>query len=78
MPLGDTSRAPTKQPLTLVSSYVPWGNQDFKEDLARVCAEALSAVPMEEEFAPSVVDTLLQIASLESLPPDICVDAWPC
>ena len=77
MLLGDTSRVSTNRALIPISPCMPRGNQDFREHLARVWAEALSTVPMEEEFAPSVGDTLLQIASLESLPPDVCVDAWP-
>ena len=71
-----TSHVSSQRALMLVSPYMPWGEQDFREDQARIWVAAASTVPKEEEIAPSVVDTLLQIASLGMLPPDLHSDTW--
>ena len=41
---------------------MPWDEQDFRQGLACMWVAAASKVPKEEEIAPSVVDTLFQIA----------------
>ena len=66
-----TSHVPSNRALTLLSPYMPWGERDFGEDRARIWAAAASTVPKEEGIAPSVIDTLLQIASLGLQPPDL-------
>ena len=74
--LDGTGRVSSNRALVLSSPYMPWGERDFGEDQARIWAAAASTVPKEEEIAPSVVDTLLQIASLKLLPPDLHSDTW--
>ena len=71
-----TSHISSERALLLVSPYMPWGSRNFGEDRARIWAVAASAVPKEEEFAPSVVITLLQIAFNELLPSHLYGDAW--
>ena len=74
--LGGTSRVSSNRALLLLSPCVPWDGQDFWEDRARKWAAAASTVPKEEDIAPSVVDTLLQIASRRLLQPVLHMDAW--
>ena len=74
--LGSTGHVSSNRALMLLSPYMPWGERDFGEDRARIWAAAVSTVPKEEEIAPSVVDTLLQIASLGLLPPDLHSGTW--
>ena len=76
IPLDGTSHVPSNRALILASPYMLWGERDFGEDRARIWAVAASTVPKEEEIAPSVVDTLLQIASLGLLPLDLHSDTW--
>ena len=71
-----TSHVSSKRTLMLVSPYMPWGEQNFGEDRARIWAVAASAVPKEEEFAPSAINTLLQIACHGLLPSRLHGDAW--
>ena len=71
-----TSQVSSKRTLMLASPCMPWGSRNFREDRARVWAVTASTVPKEEEIAPSVVITLLQIAFGELLPPHLYGDAW--
>ena len=71
-----TSHISSKRALVLASPYVPWGRWDFGEDRARIWAVAASAVPKDEDIAPSIINTLFQIAYCELLPPHLYSDAW--
>jgi len=51
-----------KRAIMLVSPYMPWGSLLFSGDLAQAWAATASTIPKEEEIAPSIVDTLFQIA----------------
>jgi len=59
----------------LVSPYMPWGF-GFHEDLAQAWAATASTILKEEEIAPSIVDTLLQIAHWGLLQPHNYGDLW--
>ena len=62
--------------VTLMSPYVPWDEKlHDRYTVARWAAAAL-AVPYTEEAGRSVVDALLQIASIDSLIPYIPIDLW--
>ena len=74
--LDGTSHVSSKRALMLASPYIPWREWGFGQGPARVWAAAASTVPKEEEIAPSVVDALLQIASLKPFPPHIYGDSW--
>ena len=71
-----TSRVSTKQALVLISPYIPWREWSFGEGPAQAWAAAVSTVQRREEIAPSVVDALLQIASIKPLLRHIPGDAW--
>jgi hypothetical protein len=62
----------------LVSPHVNW--QLFKdgESLVSQWVAAASVIPHTEEVGQSVVDTLLLIVALDSLPPSIPIDIWAC
>ena len=70
------SHVSSKRALILISPYMSWGIWGFREDRARIWAAAATTVPKEEEIAPSVVDSLLQIAYHKLLPPHLYGDAW--
>ena len=72
----DTSLVSSKRTLVLASPHMPWGQSGFEIGLARKWAVAVSMDPKEEGIALNVVDTLLQIASAELLPPDLHSDVW--
>jgi len=61
--------------VTLISPYALWGLGSKANTVIR-WAEAVLAVPYTEEVGVSVVDTLLQIASLDFLRPYIPVNVW--
>jgi len=61
--------------VTLMSPYALWGLESNANTVTR-WALAVLAVPYTEEVGTSVVDTLLQIASLDPLRPYIPVDVW--
>ena len=73
---GGTTHVCSNRTLMLLSPYMPWDRWDFREDRARGWAAAASTVPRVEGVAPSVVDTLLQVASSGLLPPDLRSDTW--
>jgi len=62
--------------MTLMSPYIPWELWSDKDTLVTQWAAAALAAPYTEETGQSVVDTLLQIVSNESLTPYIPVDIW--
>ena len=60
----------------LGSPYVYWRNGTHNENMVTRWATAALATPYTEEIGQSVVDTLLQIASIDSLRPHIPTDIW--
>ena len=62
--------------IILASPYIPWDRLTDRRDLVKRWATAASAVPYTEEISQSVVDVLLQIASVSKLVPSIPVDVW--
>jgi len=62
--------------IVLVSPHVPWDGLTDKRDLVQRWATATSTVPYSEEVCQSIVDTLLQIASVEKLLPHVDVALW--
>ena len=63
--------------IILTSPHIPWDRLTDRGDLVQRWATAISAVPYTEEVGQSVVDMLLQIASVDELVPSIPVDIWP-
>ena len=59
-----------------MSPYVPWDDELHDGHTVARWAAAASATPYTEEIGRSVVDALLQIASVDSLRPHIPVDLW--
>ena len=62
--------------ITLASPHISWDNGMHNENMVARWAAAASAVPYTEEVGQFVVDTLLQIASVDSLRPHIPSDIW--
>ena len=62
--------------ITLVSPLVRWDNVLHGKDEVVRWAEAASAIPYAEEVGQNVVDTLLQIAYVESLRLHIPIEIW--
>ena len=60
----------------LASPYLPWQDLRYDGHLVHLWATAASAVRSTDEIVRSVADTLLQIASDDSLRPCIPVDMW--
>jgi len=63
--------------VTLVSPYFDWGTSGFNGNTVTWWAAAALATPYTEEVGQSVVDTLLQIASVGKLKSYIPTDIWP-
>jgi hypothetical protein len=61
--------------ITLASPEVPWSGDSHDESTVARWATVVSAVPYTEEICQRVVDTLLQIASINSLRPHIPIGA---
>lgn len=59
-----------------LSPHVPWENAPCDGTTVARWAEAASALPRTEAIGQSVVDTLLQIASITSLRPHIPICLW--
>jgi len=72
---SDASDVSLKRTAILAFSYTSWNKWDSC-DLIRAWAETASAIPKEEEVAPSVVDALLQIVYWKLLPPGNHGDVW--
>ena len=62
--------------IVLASPYIRWSRLWDRGDLVERWATATSAVPYTEDVGQSVVDVLLQIASVDQLVPSIPVDIW--
>ena len=62
--------------ITLMSPYALWDPLTSDSSMIIRWAEAALAVPYTEAVGLSVVDTLLQIASMDSLQPHIPVSVW--
>jgi len=60
--LNDTSRISLKRAAMLVSPCFPWDEWRHRKDLIQTWVTTASVVPKDEQVAPSVVETLLQIA----------------
>jgi len=54
----------TPRAIILISPHIPWNLLPNREDLVEQWAAATSVTQYFEEFAQSVVDTLLQIVSI--------------
>lgn len=72
----EPSPPPLHRVVTLMSPYVPWGDKPHDEHTVARWAAAASAVPYSDEVGCSVVNALLQIASIDSLRPHIPVNLW--
>ena len=72
---SEASDVSLKRTAILALSYTSWDTGD-SDDLVRAWVETVSAIPQEEEVAPSVVDALLQMASSNLLPPGNHGDIW--
>jgi len=62
--------------ITLASPHLSWHDELYDGNMVVRWATAASAVPYTEEVGQSVVDTLLYIASIDSLRPHIPVGIW--
>ena len=62
--------------IALASPHIPWDRLTDGGDLVRQWAAMASVAPDTEEVAQSVVDVLLQIASVDELVPYIPGDLW--
>ena len=72
---SEASDVSLKRTAILALSYTSWDTGDSR-DLVRAWVETVSAIPKEEEVAPSVVDALLQMARFNLLPPGNHGDVW--
>ena len=62
--------------ITLSSPHLRWSGMTYDGKMVARWAEAASAVPYAEGVGQSVVDTLLHIASVDSLRPHIPAGIW--
>ena len=62
--------------ITLISPHALWHIEPYDGNVVTKWAAAASAVSYTEEVGRSVVDTLLHIASVDSLRPHIPIDIW--
>jgi len=76
MLLGDVCPNYPNLVVTLVSPHISWGTPGFNGNTVAWWATAALEIPYTEEVGQSVVDTLLQIASVDGLQPYIPVDIW--
>ena len=74
--LNEESHASTKRATVLASPHLRWRDFPNSRELIKLLAAAAAAVPYTEEVGMSVVDTLLQIASNDSLRPSIPSNMW--
>ena len=72
---GASPGSPTRV-MTLVSPYMRWVMPGFNKNTVTWWAAVAFAVLYTEEVDQSVVDALLQIASIDTLQPYIPVDIW--
>ena len=64
------------QVIVFASPHVSWHDGQHNENMVTRWGAAASAVPYTEEVGQSVVDALLQIASVDSLRPHIPIETW--
>ena len=77
VPLFGESTTPSLDSIIILASHhVPWHNKRVDKDTVARWAAATSAIPYTEEVGQSVVDALLQIASVDSLRPHIPIGIW--
>ena len=77
--LDEESHTSLKQAAILASPYLPWRNQEGTandERLVQLWAAESLAIPSTDENDQTIVDTLLQIASNDSLRPHIPIGMW--
>ena len=74
--LSEENPVSLKQAVVLAAPHLPWWNPAIGGDFVRLWAAAARAVPYSHDIGQCVVDTLLLIASQESLRPHIPVDMW--
>ena len=75
--LNEKSNASLKLAVILVSPHLPWTRFTNGEHLTQLWTAAASEIPYTDEVGQTVVDTLLQIASDDSLRPHIPDSMWP-
>ena len=76
MLLGDVCPGYPNWVVTLVSPHIDWWGWGLDGNTVAWWAAAALTTPYTEEVGRSVVDTLLQIASVDGLSPYIPVDIW--
>ena len=77
VPLVGKPTTPSLDSIIILASHrVPWNNKRVNKDTVARWAAATSAIPYTEEVGQSVVDALLQIASVDSLRPHIPIGIW--
>lgn len=74
--LDEESPISSKRAAILALPHMPWRKLTNAGSLVRQWELAASAVPYADDIGQSVVDTLLQIASLDSISPHISVTMW--
>lgn len=74
--LSEENPVSLKRAAILVLPHVPWWRFTGLKRLIQLWAEATLAVPYTDEICQSVVDTLLQVASNDTLRPHIPIDMW--
>ena len=77
VPLLDKPTTPSLDSIIILASHrVPWYSSRVDKDTVARWAAATLAIPYTEEVGQSVVDALLQIASVDSLRPHIPIGIW--
>ena len=77
VPLFGESTTPSLDSIIILASHhVPWDDERVNKDTVARWAAVTSAIPYTEEVGQSVVDALLQIASVGSLRPHIPIGIW--
>ena len=74
--LSEESPVSLKQAIIFAVPHLPWWDNTIDGDFVRLWAAAALAVPYSRDIGQCVVDTLLLIASQESLRPHVPVDMW--
>ena len=74
--LSEESHVSPKRAVILTSPHLPWVEFTSGERLTKLWAGAAPAVPYTDEVGQTVVDTLLQIASDDTLRPHIPDGMW--
>jgi hypothetical protein len=75
---GKPSTPSLNQAITLIFPDISWQDGSRNGDAVTGWAAAASTVPYTEEAGRNVVDVLLQLASVDSLRPQIPINAWRC